>query len=50
MDDVLIKVGGIIFPVDFVVLNIERVSDVDPHISIILDHAFLAICNGLIKS
>ena len=44
LEDVLIEVGKIIFPVDFVVIDIEE----DKQISLLLDKPFLAIGVALI--
>jgi len=46
---VLIKVGEFIFPVDFVVLDIERVPNVESHIPVILRRPFLTTSNALIN-
>ena len=45
----LIKVGEFIFPVDFLVLEPERVSNAESHIPVILGCAFLATSNDLIN-
>ena len=39
IEDVLVKVGKFIFPVDFVVINMEE----DKHVSLLLGRPFLAI-------
>jgi len=49
MEDVLIKVVGFIFPVDFVVLDIERVLNVLSHIPRILGVPLLSQSNALIN-
>ena len=45
----LIKGGEFIFPVGFVILDAERVSNVESHILVILKHPFLATSNALIN-
>jgi len=47
VDYVLIKLREFIFPVDFVTLNIEKVSNAKSHISVIFGWPFLAISNAL---
>jgi len=49
VEDVLIKVGEFIFPVDFVVLDTERVPNVESHIPVILGFPFLATSNARIN-
>ena len=44
MEDVLLKVGKVILPVDFVVLDMEE----DPDVPLILGRPFLAIIGALI--
>ena len=44
LEDVLIKVGKFIFPMDFVVIDIEE----DKHVSLLLGKSFLAIGAALI--
>ncbi|XP_074373952.1 uncharacterized protein LOC141714326 [Apium graveolens] len=49
IEDVLIKVGDFIFPVDFVVLETEPVKNPKNQIRIILGRTFLATSNALIN-
>ena len=48
MEDVLIKVGEFIYPVDFMVLNTERVPNTESYILVILGCPFLTTSNALI--
>jgi len=48
--EVLTKVGEFIFPIDFVVLDTERVPNAESHIPVILRRHFLATSNSLISS
>ena len=49
MEDVLIMVSDFIYPVDFVILEIESVSNTKGHIPVILGRPFLATTNALIN-
>ncbi|XP_074342937.1 uncharacterized protein LOC141680673 [Apium graveolens] len=49
IEDVLIKVGDFVFPVDFVVLETEPVKNPKNQIPIILGRPFLATSNALIN-
>ena len=49
VEDVLIKVGEFIYPVDFVVLEIKKVPNIASQIPIILGCPFLATSNALIN-
>ena len=49
IEDVLIKVGDFVFPVDFVVLETEQVKNPKNQIPIILGRPFLATSNALIN-
>ena len=49
VEDVLIKIKNFIFPVDFIILEIEPVSNPEGHISVILGRPFLAIVNAKIN-
>ena len=49
VEDVLIKVGDFVFPVDFVVLETQPVSNPKNQIPIILGRPFLATSNALIN-
>ena len=49
IEDVLIKVGDFVFPVDFVVLETEPVRNLKNQISIILGRPFLSTSNALIN-
>ena len=49
VEDVLIKVGDFVFPVDFVVLDTKHTSGVEPKIPVILGRPFLATSNALIN-
>jgi len=45
VEDVLIRMGEFIYPIDFIVLATERVANVASQIPIILGHSFLATPN-----
>ena len=45
----LIKVPKFIFPIDFIILDTERVLNIESHILIILGRPFLATSNALIN-
>ncbi|KAJ8629808.1 hypothetical protein MRB53_023131 [Persea americana] len=49
VEDVLIKVGDFVFPVDFVVLDTEHTSGAEPKIPVILGRPFLPTSNALIN-
>ena len=49
VEDVLIKVGEFIFPVDFIVLETQPVSNLKSQIPVILGRPFLATLNALIN-
>ncbi|XP_077237313.1 uncharacterized protein LOC143878987 [Tasmannia lanceolata] len=49
VEDVLVKVGDFLFPVDFVVLDTEPVANIKDQIPIILSRPFLATSNALIN-
>src|SRR5436190_3724218 len=49
LEDVLIKVENFYFPIDFVVIDIEPVSDTTTQVRIILGRPFLATANALIN-
>ena len=49
VEDVLIKVGEFIYPVDFVVLETESVANSEIQIPVILGRPFLATSNALIN-
>jgi len=49
VEDVLIRVGKFIDPVDFVVTEIEKVSNLPSQIPVVLERPFLATTNTLIN-
>jgi len=49
VEDVLIKVGEFVFPVDFIILDTEPVSNPQGQIPVILGRPFLATSNALIN-
>ena len=49
VEDVLVRVGEFIYPVDFVVLETEIVVSPENEIPIIFGRLFLATCNALIN-
>ena len=49
VEDVLIKVGEFIYPVDFVLLETESVTNPDAQILVILGRPFLTTSNALIN-
>ncbi|XP_074323873.1 uncharacterized protein LOC141660789 [Apium graveolens] len=49
VEDVLIKIGDFVFPIDFVVLETEPVKNLKNQIPIILGRPFLATSNALIN-
>ena len=49
IEDVLIKVGEFVFPVDFIVLETQPVANIVGQISMILGHPFLATSNAIIN-
>ena len=48
-EDVILKVDKFYFPADFVVLNIERVTNSSCHSLVILGRPFLATTNAIIR-
>jgi len=49
VEDVLIKVGELIYPMDFVVIEIEKVSNAANQVPVILGRPFLTTSNALIN-
>jgi hypothetical protein len=49
IEDILIKVDKFYFPVDFIVIDIELVHDIEGQIPMILGRPFLAMANALIN-
>jgi len=49
VDDVLIRVGEFIYPVNFVVIETEKVSNLAGQVPVILGRPFLATVNALIN-
>ena len=49
INDVLICVGEFIYPVDFIVLETQPVSNLRAQTPVILGHPFLAIVNAIIN-
>ena len=49
VEDVLIRVGEFIYPVDFIVIKIETVSNLASQVLMILGCSFLATTNALIN-
>jgi len=49
VEDVLIRVCEFIYPVDFVVIETENVSNLASQVPVILGHHFLATTNALFK-
>src|SRR5438270_5676823 len=49
IEDVLIKVENFYFPVDFIILDTEQVSEIGNQVRIILGRPFLATANALIN-
>jgi len=49
VEDVLIRVGEFIYPVDFVVIETEKVSNLTSQVPVILGRPFLATANALIN-
>ena len=49
VEDVLIKIGNFIYPINFVILETELVSNPKGHIPVILGRSFLATTNALIN-
>jgi len=47
VEDVLIRVGEFIYPVDFVVIETEKLSNLASQVLVILGHPFLATANAL---
>ena len=48
-EDVLTKVGEFIYPVDFVVIETDKVSNLTSQVHVILGHPLLATTNALIN-
>ena len=49
IEDVLSRVSEFIYPVDFIVVEIEKVANVASQIPVILGRPFLATANALIN-
>ena len=49
VEDVFIREGEVIYPVDFVVIETEKVSNLASQVPVILGHPFLATANALIN-
>jgi len=49
VEDVLIRVGKFIYPVDFIMIETEKVSNLAKKVPVILGHPFLATSNTLIN-
>lgn len=49
VEDVLIKVGEFVYPIDFVILDTQPVSNMSTQIPVILGRPFLATSNALIN-
>jgi len=49
VEDVLIRVGAFIYPVDFVVIAIEKVANTTSEVHVMLGHPLLATTNALIN-
>ena len=49
LEDVLVQINTFIFPVDFVVLDMETVRNVNSQIPVIFERPFLAMINATIK-
>jgi len=49
VEDVLIKVDEFIYPMDFIVLEIEKVANIASQIPVLLGRPFLATSNALIN-
>ena len=49
VEDVLMRVGEFFYPVDFVVIETEKVSNLANQVPVILWHPFLATANALIN-
>jgi len=49
IEDVLIKAGEFIFPVDFIIMETESVTNPEAQIPVILSRSFLTTSNALIN-
>ena len=49
VEDVLVQVDKFYFPIDFIILDMQPVSNANSQISVILGHPFLATSNALIS-
>ena len=49
IEDILVKVDTYCYPIDFIVFDMEPVSDSMKHILVILGHPFLATANAIIN-
>ena len=49
VEDVLTRVGEFIYPVDFVIIKTEKVSNLASQVPVILGHPFLATANAFIN-
>ena len=49
VEDVLVQVNNFYFPVDFIILDMHPISNVNSQISVILGRPFLATSNALIN-
>jgi hypothetical protein len=49
IEDILIKVDKFYFPVDFIVIDIKPVHNIESHVLVILGRPFLAMANALIN-
>ena len=49
VEDVLVQVDNFYFPVDFIILDMHPISNVNSQISVILGRPFLATSNALIN-
>jgi len=49
VDDVLIRVGEFIYPMDFIAIETKKVSNLASQVPVILGHPFLATINALIN-
>jgi len=49
VEDVLIRVGEFIYPMDFIVIETEKVSNLASQVPVILGHPFLATASALIN-
>ena len=49
VEDIMVKVDNFVYPVDFVVLDIQPIANVGTQIPIILGRPFLATINAIIN-